>query len=148
MKMATKKQAVTIESTPKTHSAAERGKLGADQRLRTAAVRAYLNALNNGKPSRRPLGKRTPEFMRQQLAEWAESPTDDVIEGVRRAQLTLDYTALLAELEVEVDMQPLEDAFVKHAKEWADRERYPVSWKAFRDVGVPAEVLAKAGIEK
>jgi hypothetical protein len=43
------------------------------------------------------------------------------------------------------DLSKLESAFIKHAKAYAERKG--ITKAAFREVGVPAEVLTKAGIK-
>jgi hypothetical protein len=40
----------------------------------------------------------------------------------------------------------LQEMFVMYAKQYSDRKK--LSYKAWRMVGVPAEILAKAGIER
>ncbi len=45
----------------------------------------------------------------------------------------------------EADGEQLREAFVAHAKAYADEHRIPAS--AFREMGVPADVLAEAGFD-
>jgi hypothetical protein len=65
--------------------------------------------------------------------------------AVERATDPLDRLKALADLEHarQPDTSDVERDFVAHAKAYADAESIPVS--AFREMGVPADVLARAG---
>ena len=52
----------------------------------------------------------------------------------------------LAGMQAQVDLAALEAAFVEHAYEYAQRKE--ISYAAFREVGVAAEVLDRAGIKR
>jgi hypothetical protein len=59
----------------------------------------------------------------------------------------IDKLKALAELErvANVDEAPLQEAFVKHAKGWAEEQQIPLS--AFRELRVPDDVLREAGFD-
>lgn len=68
-------------------------------------------------------------------------------QAVLDAKDPIDKLKAIAELErvAKVDESPLREGFVKHAKEWAEETRVPVS--AFRELKVPDDVLREAGFD-
>jgi hypothetical protein len=56
----------------------------------------------------------------------------------------LDVDARLAQIDQAARLPELEEEFVKVAASWAKRSR--ISAAALREVGVPARVLARAGL--
>lgn len=109
------------------------------------AVRAYLEALESSRPKRGR--KRTKESINTRLHK-----IDDELEAadpLRRLQLTQEQLDLSNELEnmsQGVDISELEQEFVRVAKGYAERKG--ISYAAFRQIGVPAAVLKKAGISR
>lgn len=109
------------------------------------AVRAYLEALRNSKPKRGR--KRTPESIEKRLAKIDEALTDaSAIEELQLVQERRDLEAEMAQLGDTVDMSGVEDEFVEVAKGYADRKG--ISYASWRDVGVPAATLKRAGISR
>ena len=109
------------------------------------AVRAYLEALESSRPKRGR--KRTKESVAARL----ESISDSLQEGnaLQRLQLLqeqLDLTAELERFDMGVNVDDLEDGFVEVAASYARRKG--ISYAAFRQLGVPAVVLGKAGITR
>jgi hypothetical protein len=121
----------------KTERPAERG----ERQAGTNAVAAYLTALRAPKVpanSRAALEKR-----RVQIEQWiAEEPS--LIPDVELIQQRLDIDAQLAQIDQSARLPELEAGFVKVAASWAKRSG--ISAAALREVGVPARVLAKAGL--
>jgi len=114
----------------------DNGQLNAERK----AVDRYLKALE--RPPRKP--KRSLEAVERKLNE-----INDRIEQADALQrLQLEQKAL--DLQKERDnlrsdhSRTLEDNFVAHAKAYA--ERFGISYRAWREVGVPANVLRRAGI--
>lgn len=108
-------------------------------------VRDYLEALRRTKPKRGR--KRTPESIRRRLKLIdAEYETTDSVTQLKYAQERLDLAIELAELTTKVDVAPLEKAFVKVAKTYG--ERNGITYAAWREIGVDAAVLKKAGISR
>jgi hypothetical protein len=109
------------------------------------AVREYLEALDANRPKRGP--KRTPESIQKQL-ESIEGKLATA-DALTRLQLLQDRRNLQAELNTKseaVDLTGLEDAFVKAAGEYGARKG--ISYAVWREVGVDAAVLKRAGISR
>jgi hypothetical protein len=110
------------------------------------AVRAYLDAVTRPK---RPGRKRTSESVEAQLAK-----IDGRIAGASAAnrlgliQERFDLKRDLAALQAEagVDIAALEASFVAVAPAYGKRKG--ISYAAWREAGVSAEVLRKAGISR
>jgi uncharacterized protein YicC (UPF0701 family) len=108
-------------------------------------VRAYLEALDSSRPKRGR--KRTKESISVRLDR-----IDDELESadpLKRLQLTQERLDLADELETMdrgVDISELESEFTKVAKDYAARKG--ITYAAFRQIGVPASVLTKAGINR
>lgn len=109
------------------------------------AVRRYLDALEQQRPRRGR--KRTPESIRRRLAAIAEQL--DAATPLQRLQLVqerLDLAAELEALDTKVDLSTLEADFVKVAKDYSQRKG--ISYAAWRELGVPADVLKQAGVTR
>ena len=107
------------------------------------AVRRYLEALEAHKPKRGR--KRTIESVQKRLAD-IESKLSDA-DPLTRLQMTQERMNLRAELEAKsatVDLSALEADFVRAAKGYGQRKG--ISYAAWREAGVDAAVLKKAGI--
>ena len=108
-----------------------------------AAVKAYLSGLETDRPKRGR--KRTVETAQRQLDEVTAAL--DTATGLDRLNLLQDRANLTAELAARaetVDHSAVEDAFVVHAASYS--ERHGISKVVWREAGVPAEVLKRAGI--
>ena len=109
------------------------------------AVRAYLEALRNSKPKRGR--KRTPDSIQQRLSKIDDMlPEASAIEELQLVQERRDLEAELDQLNDTVDMSGVEDEFVRVAKGYAERKG--ISYASWRDVGVPAATLKRAGITR
>ncbi|MBI2169265.1 MAG: hypothetical protein HYU28_07160 [Actinobacteria bacterium] len=109
------------------------------------AVREYLEALDEHRPKRGR--RRTPESIQKRLDAISERVKNArPLERVQLAQERIDLRGELEKLSVKVDLSKLEDRFVKAAKEYAERKR--ISYAAWREAGVPAEILRRAGISR
>ena len=109
------------------------------------AVRAYLEALESSKPKRGR--KRTKESIATRLEKIEEEL--ETADPLRRLQLTqeqLDLSEELAAMDKGVDITELETEFTRVAKGYAERKG--LTYAAFRQIGVPAAVLKKAGISR
>lgn len=108
-------------------------------------VRNYLEALSANTPKRGR--RRTPESIDRRLATIeAELPDAD---AMRRLKLVQERRDLLAERETlaaPVDLRALEDAFVEIVESYSARQG--ISYQSWREVGVPAAVLSRAGVSR
>jgi hypothetical protein len=117
----------------------------AEGRRQGRAVRDYLEALEQHKPKRGR--KRTVESIQAQLAKIEDQLPD--ADPVKRLQLIQDRMDLQAELDAnenKADLEALETEFVQAAKGYAERKG--ISYAAWRELGVEASVLKKAGISR
>lgn len=117
----------------------------AQGRAQGRAVRNYLEALEAHRPKRGR--RRTPESMRARLATIdASLPDADPMNRLALVQERMDLEASIAAAETTVDLSALEDAFVDAAKPYGGRKG--ISYAAWREVGVPAAILKRAGITR
>lgn len=138
--MATKKKATSKVSDQHREAMA----LG---RERAAAVEKYLRFINRPK-------RRGPS--RQQLQERLDQTVETLqdVEGLRQTavleltQQKLDLEDRIADLasDPEVDGDQVEAMFVKHAAGYGEAKG--ISYTAWRERGVPAGVLRRAGIAR
>ena len=107
------------------------------------AVRRYLEALELHKPKRGR--KRTPESVQRQLAAIeGKLRAADPLTRVQLIQQRMDLQAELASQGAAVDLGALEADFVKAARDYGQRKG--ISYAAWREAGVGAAILKKAGI--
>jgi uncharacterized Ntn-hydrolase superfamily protein len=134
----------SAKSAKRTMSADHKAKL-AQGRKESRIVSKYLEAINAGKGKRGR--KRTPESISMQITK-----LDRELESapaIRRLELTQRRSDLVSErdrLKARMDFSGVEKEFVKVAKSYA--KRTGITYGAFRSVGVPAEVLKRAGISR
>ena len=117
----------------------------AEGRRQGRAVRDYLEALEQHKPKRGR--KRTAESMQAHLAKIEDQIAEaDPIKRLQLIQDRLDLQAELASSENKADLEALEGDFVQTAKGYSERKG--ISYAAWRELGVDAAVLKKAGISR
>ena len=117
----------------------------AEGRAEGKAVREYLAALEQNKPKRGR--KRTPDSVKKRLsAIEAAMPEAAATKKLSLVQERIDLTAELASMNVKTDLTQVERAFVKAAKGYGSRKG--ISYAAWRAVGVPADVLKRAGVTR
>ena len=105
----------------------------------------YLEALEAHKPKRGR--RRTPDGMNARLAKLTdEIPAANPLRRVQLVQERIDLQAELEKAEISDDISALENDFVKVAKTYSDRKG--LSYAAWRELGVPAGVLGRAGISR
>jgi hypothetical protein len=109
------------------------------------AVKSYLEGLRANKPKRGR--KRTPDSISKRLAAIdAELIDAGPLDELKLVQERRDLTAELAAMGSTVDLTELEDAFVKVAKQYSTNKG--IDYATWRDVGVSAAVLKRAGISR
>jgi hypothetical protein len=117
----------------------------AEGRNQGRAVRRYLEALEAHKPKRGR--KRTPESMQKRIDKIdSELAGADPLKRVGLIQERLDLTAELETAGRKVDLTELEQGFVDAARAYSERKG--ISYAAWRQLGVEAAVLKRAGIRR
>jgi hypothetical protein len=116
----------------------------AQGRKEARAIKLYLEVLAARKPGR-PV---TPDRLKNRIATLeAKIATEaDPMRALEMRQSRLEAEAALAKAPEAVDMETLEAGFVGHARVYGDRKG--ISYAAWREQGVPAAVLSKAGIAR
>jgi hypothetical protein len=108
-------------------------------------VRDYLEGLRATKPKRGR--KRTPETIGARLLNIEdELPGASPIDELALVQERRDLQDELAAMSETIDMDALENAFVEVAKSYSDSKK--IAYASWRDVGVEASVLKRAGISR
>lgn len=109
------------------------------------AVRNYLEALRNNKPKRGR--RRTRESIAARLAAIdAELEAADPMNELRLRQERRDLQAELSSIGEKVDISALEEGFVTVGKSYSSRQG--ISYATWREIGVDAAVLKRAGIAR
>jgi hypothetical protein len=133
-----------VKSTTRTMSAQHKAAL-AEGRSEGRAVKNYLEALQQNRPRRGR--RRTPDSITKRLAAidvaYAEG---SALQQLQLVQERMDLQKELEAMGTKVDLSALESAFVKTASKYAQRKG--ISYAAWRELGVPADVLKKAGISR
>ena len=112
-------------------------------RKEAAAVKAYLEAIEHAKPKRgRP---RTAATVKAQLDSVNKKLIDaGALERLQLTQQRMDLERDLKAMQTTADTAALEKAFVAVAKAYSQRKG--ISIAAWKELGVSASVLKKAGI--
>jgi hypothetical protein len=109
------------------------------------AVRSYLDALESSRPKRGR--KRTPASIDKRLAAIdAQLDTSNSLDRLHLLQERKDLEEEKATLGEAKDVGDLEKQFVKVAKTYGARKG--ISYSTWRQIGVSAQVLQKAGIAR
>jgi hypothetical protein len=112
----------------------------------SATVNRYLTALRTSKPRGRPISAATLE--QRLVGARSRFQTSLGVEKLLAAQEIRDIQTRLTRFEsaASVDVKGLEAEFVKIAQQFG--ENRGVTYGTWRDAGVPAEVLQRAGIKR
>ena len=106
-------------------------------------VRDYLAALRANKPKRGR--KRTPDSIKKRISGIEDQlATADPLTEVKLIQERFNLSRELETMDSQIDLQSLEDGFVDVASSYSARQG--ISYAAWREVGVPASVLKRAGV--
>jgi hypothetical protein len=117
----------------------------AEGREQGAVVRRYLEALDTAKPRRGR--RRSPESIAKRLAMIEkELPVAEPLNRLHLRQERRALSAQQAETQGTVDLSGLEKQFVKVAAAYGERKG--IDYPTWREEGVPAAVLDKAGIAR
>lgn len=117
----------------------------AEGRSQGRAVRTYLEALEAHKPKRGR--KRTPESIQNRIKKIdADLAGADPLKRVQLIQERLDLTSELEASGNGIDLSALEQGFVEAADAYSQRKG--ITYAAWRELGVDASVLKRAGISR
>jgi len=121
----------------------EHKKALAHGRAEGRSVKAYLDALDQQRPRRGR--RRTPDSITKRLtAIEKELPEASSLQRLQLVQERRDLEAELAGMDKKFDLGALEAEFVKVAKTYSARKG--IEYASWRELGVGADVLKKAGI--
>ncbi len=115
----------------------------AEGRMQSAVVRRYLEAIDANRPKRGR--RRTPESIKARLETIEQTLKSS--DKLSELKLRQERANLQRELEANadtVDLAALEDDFVRVARAFGERQG--ISYAVWRETGVPAATLKKAGI--
>lgn len=108
-------------------------------------VRRYLEAIDAHRPKRGR--KRTPDSINRRLDDIANRLEEaDPLGRLQLVQERMNLEAELASKSEVVDLGALEEDFVAVAKEYSARKG--ITFAAWREAGVDAAVLRRAGIQR
>mgnify|MGYP003346419033 CR=1 FL=1 len=117
----------------------------AQGRMESKVVRDYLEALRSAKPKRGR--KRSPESIQKRLAKIeTELASADPLTELLLLQERRDLQDEAESLGSGDDLASAEEAFVKVAKAYSERRH--ISYATWREVGVEAAVLKRAGVPR
>ncbi len=137
---------LSLMDTPKKFTMTDdhKNKLAAG-REESRFIKSYLEAVAGNRPKRGR--KRTPESIDKRLADIEKTlPTSTPLKRLNLVQERLDLQEERKTLTQEVDLSAVEADFVKVAKDYGERKG--ISYAAWRELGVDAAVLTKAGITR
>jgi hypothetical protein len=124
-------------------SAEHKAALAAGRR-ESRAIKLYLDSLGSrrrGRPvTAETLARRVKELEKRIAAE------TNVLRAIDLRQARLDAEQALGAAAESVDRVKLEADFVRHVKAYTKRKA--ISYSVWREAGVPAAVLKKAGINR
>jgi hypothetical protein len=114
-------------------------------RNESRAVKNYLDALESNRPKRGR--KRTPESIKKRLGEIEMKLADtDPLGRLNLYQERMDLQDELETMGAKVDLSALENDFISVAHSYSTRRG--ISYAAWREAGVGASVLKKAGVTR
>ncbi len=114
-------------------------------RAQSRAVRTYLEALDRDSRPGRRLSRDDIEARIQKIQAQIDQE-DNPAKRVDLIQRRLDLEQQLVGLDDTPDLESLEEEFVQAAQEYSERKG--ISYTAWREAGVPASVLRRAGVPR
>lgn len=113
-------------------------------RTEAAAIKGYLESIGSRRPGR-PVTA-TSQKARIEKLKSAIRTEKDPLRRVELTQRRMDLEDALKALNHQDDGKSLEQQFIRYAGGYSERKR--ISYSAWREAGVPAATLAKAGIRR
>jgi hypothetical protein len=117
----------------------------AQGRAEARAIKAYLAVATAPKKRGRPVTRASLEERIATLDKKAQTE-EDPLARVELIQARIDAQKSLDDLGTAADLEALEPGFVEYAADYSDRKG--ITWTAWREAGVPAATLRKAGIKQ
>jgi hypothetical protein len=114
-------------------------------RRESRAIKAYLAAVNAPKRRGRPVTKETLQARLGDL-DARIAKTNDPLTRLALIQRRIDAAGDLVGLEDPADLGSLEAGFVASAASYSERKG--ITYAAWREAGVPAATLKRAGIRR
>lgn len=114
-------------------------------RAEARAIKAYLAVATMPKKRGRPVTRSSLEEKIVSLDEKVGTENDPLAR-VELIQARIDAQRALDDLGSAADLETLEPGFVEHAASYSDRKG--ITWTAWREAGVPAATLRRAGIKQ
>ncbi len=111
-------------------------------RKESRAIKAYLDSLGTRRRGR-PVTQETLTKRIKDLEKRIATETN-VLRAVDLRQARLEAEEALSAMSATVDREKLESDFARHARAYSKRKG--ISYSVWREAGVPAAVLKKAGI--
>ena len=113
-------------------------------RTEAAAIKRYLESIHSRRPGR-PV---TASSQKARIAKLklAIKNEPDPLRRVELTQRRMDLEDALKALNHADDAKALEDQFVRYASGYSERKG--ISYSAWREAGVPAATLTKAGVRR
>ena len=116
----------------------------AQGRIEARSIKAYLRALDSRRPGR-PVTKESLD-KRLERVNAKLGDENDPLKRIELLQSKLDLESALANVGDGANLDDLAANFVAYAKSYSDRKG--ISYTAWRQFGVPADVLRKAGVQE
>lgn len=116
----------------------------AQGRREARTIKAYLKSLESRRPGR-PVTVETLRDRLTRLSDQAERPQDP-LKRVDLLQRKLEAEEALARAEEAADTAALEKGFVSTVRSYSARKG--ITYAAWRQAGVPAAVLRRAGLNR
>lgn len=116
-------------------------------RIEAGAMSDYLEALETSRP--KPGRRVSPEKLEARRAGIGEQLAAVGVKPIKRLELMQDRRSIDAQLTAladEPDMTAVENGFIEHAASFGTRRG--IQYATWREAGVPAELLGRAGITR
>ena len=113
-------------------------------RKESRAIKSYLRSIDGRKPGR-PVTKASLQARLESVNARLDS-VDDPLQRLDLMQSRIEIQNSLQALDDQVDPNQVEADFVANARSYSERKG--ISYTAWRNYGVPAAVLKKAGISE
>jgi hypothetical protein len=117
----------------------------AQGRTESRAIKAYLAVATAPKKRGRPVTRASLEGRIIALDERVRTE-DDPLARVDLIQARIDAQRALDDLETAADLEALEAGFTKYVASYSERKG--ITWTAWREAGVSAATLRKAGMKQ